>query len=399
LSLNNKKILFLIFSPLFTKGGHSKNFLNLIKHIEPGIKKNNFTGSIISYNNTSSEKADNIIKISNTSYLNSYKVKIQKRIFPSGNHVFQIVELISNFIRTSLYILINRPDIVYAYSDKTLFFVSPLKKFFKFKLIYDLRGDYIDELKAQGASKKYISTLSKMHSRALNSVDLVFSVSSSFNIPSKSKFVPKYNYYDSGVFKYDECSMIKKKKDLKLEDKFVFVYTGNAHYYQFLDGTINFFSQFQKKHRDSYLIIITEYDFDKFKNLLNNYNVPESSYMLKSLPQNEISELQQVADIGFLLRENLPLNHHSFPTKFAEYLASGVPVLMTPYIYSIAPMVTENNLGVVIDIKNDYSSEIAKIYLKYKNNLTVKDHCSQYARKELMWQKKSIDIFNDIINI
>jgi glycosyltransferase involved in cell wall biosynthesis len=398
LSSNNKKILFLVFSPLFTKGGQSKNFMNVIKHIEPEIQKNNITADIISFNNTSSEKTENINKISKTTFLNSYKIKIHKRFFPSGKVLFQIAELTLNFIRTTLYIIVNRPDIVYAYTEKALYFAAPIKKLFKFRLVYDMRGDVIDELKVRGAAKRYISILSKLYTISLNAVDLVFSVSSTFNISSKSKFVPKFNYYDGEIFKYDESSMIKKKKELKLEDKFVFVYTGNAHYYQFLDGTIDFFSQFQKKYNDSFLIIITEFDFDKFSKLLDKYSVPKSSYMLRSLPQHEISELQQVADMGFLLRENLPLNHHSFPTKFAEYLASGVPVLMTPYIYSIAPMVAENDLGEVIEIKDDYSDEIEKIYLKYKNNPELKNHCSQYAGKELMWQKKSIDIFNDIIN-
>jgi len=399
LSLNNKKILFLIFFPLFTKGGQSKNFLNLINHIEPEIKENNIITNIISYNNSSSEKADNIIKISNADYLNTYKVRIFKRFFPSGIALFQFSELVLNMLRTALYIFTGRPDIVYAYTEKTLFLVSPLKKLFKFKLIYDMRGDIIDELKVQGASKRYVSLLSKIYSKSLNTVDLVFSVSSSFKITSKPKLIPKFNYYDGEIFKYNESLMLKKKKELKLGDKFVFVYTGNAHYYQFLDGTINFFSQFLKKHNDSFLIIISEYDFAKFNKLLNNYNIPDSCYMLKSLHQNEISELQQVADMGFLLRENLPLNHHSFPTKFAEYLASGVPVLMTPYIYSIAPKVIENKLGEVIEIKNDYTAEIERIYLKYNGNLQVKNHCSKFAREELMWQNKSIDIFNNIINI
>lgn len=262
-----------------------------------------------------------------------------------------------------------------------------------------MRGDILDEHKARGGSKRYLSILSKMHAKALNSADLVFSVSSFYNIKSKAKLIPKFNYYDGEIFRYNETQMLTKKRELKLEGKFVFVYAGNTHYYQFLDGTVKFFSQFLEKHNDSFFIIITEHDSSRFISLLHEFNIPEENYLLKSLPQNEISELQQVADMGFLLRENLPLNHHSFPTKFAEYLASGVPVLMTPYIYSIVPMVTENNLGEIIDIKSDYSAEIEKIYLKYKNNLPIKNRCSQFARAELMWQNKAISLFEIINNI
>lgn len=394
--MNNKKILFLSFTPIFSRGGHSKNFQNLLKHIEPELKKNNYTANIISYNNSSLEKDNDIVKIPNVSFLNFYKIKIRKRVFPSGNRIFQILEYIFNFFKNLLFIIIERPDFIYSYSDKPLYLTFPLKKLFKFKLIYDIRGDILDEHRARGGSKRYLSILSKVHSKALNSVDLAFTVSDSYNTNSKVRFIPKYNYYDGEIFRYDEAQMLEKKKELKLDDMFVFVYNGNTHYYQYLDGTVKFFSQFLEKRNDSFFIIITEHDSSKFIELLNKYNIPETSYLIKSLPQSEICELQQVADMGFLLRENLPLNHHSFPTKFAEYLASGVPVLMTPYIYSIVPMVTEYNLGEVIDIKNDYSAEIDKIYPKYKSNLSVKNRCSQFAQTELMWQKKAKSIFMKI---
>lgn len=382
-----------------SKGGHSKNFLNNIKHYEPLIKKNNYTAHIISYNNTSAEKADNISRIPNYPFLNSYKIRIFKRSFPSVKVIFQVLEYISNFTKTFLFILINKPGIIYAYADKPLYLAYLLKKIFKFKLIFDMRGDNLDELKARGASKNYLSILSKIHVKALNSVDLAFSVSGHSSIEFKAKFLPKYNYYDGEIFRYNESQMLEKRKELGLEDKFVFVYTGNTHYYQYLDGTVNFFSRFLEKHNDSFFIIITEHDSSKFISLLHKYCIPEKCYLLKSLPQKNISELQQVADISFLLRENFPLNHQSFPTKFAEYLATGVPVLMTPYIYSIAPMVIKNNLGEVIDIKNDYSAEIEKIYIKYKKNLRIKDRCSRFAQAELMWQNRAVSIFELINNI
>ena len=62
-------------------------------------------------------------------------------------------------------------------------------------------------------------------------------------------------------------------------------------------------------------------------------------------------------------------------------------------------MVNENNLGEIIDIKSDYSADIDKIYLKYKNNLQVKNHCSQFARAELMWQNRAKSIYNIIDKI
>ena len=99
MSLNNRKILFLIFSPLFTKGGHSKNFLNIIKYLEPEIIKNNFNAGIISYNNDSCSKKENDKNISELNYFKAFKIKLFRRIFPSGNVLFQVSEFILNFLR------------------------------------------------------------------------------------------------------------------------------------------------------------------------------------------------------------------------------------------------------------------------------------------------------------
>jgi hypothetical protein len=59
-------------------------------------------------------------------------------------------------------------------------------------------------------------------------------------------------------------------------------------------------------------------------------------------------------------------------------------------------MVAENGLGEVIKIKDDYSAEIEQIYSKYKGNLEIKKHCSDFAQSELMWQNKAVSIFNII---
>jgi hypothetical protein len=388
-----------LFSPLFTKGGHSKNFLNLVKHFEPEIKRHSYDAMIISFNNSTVVKAANRDNISKNPFFNTYKIKLLKRFFPSGKIIFKASEYLLNFIKAFWLIITYRPSVIYAYSDVALYLSFPFKKLLGYKLIYDMRGDSLDELKVRGASGKYINMLSKFHNFALKSTDLVFTVSSETKIKNVKQCIPKYNYYDGEIFRYDESEMLKKRRELGLEDKFVFVYTGNARYYQFLDGSIKFFNRFREKYPDSFLIIISEFEIREFTVLLEKYNIPETGYFIVSLPQNKISELQQIADMGLLLREDYPLNHNSFPTKFAEYLASGVPVLMTPYIHSISPMVISNNLGEVIDIKDDYSEDIELIYKKYKNNLSCKKHCCQFAQKELMWQNKAKLFFKIIDGI
>jgi hypothetical protein len=72
---------------------------------------------------------------------------------------------------------------------------------------------------------------------------------------------------------------------------------------------------------------------------------------------------------------------------------------MTPHIHTIAPLVIESKLGEVIQLKNDYSSEIEHICYSFKSNYEIKRRCSVYAQQHLMWQRKAKDIFQIIDTI
>ena len=136
-----------------------------------------------------------------------------------------------------------------------------------------------------------------------------------------------------------------------------------------IDKTIVFFGEFHKRHNDSFLIILTESPKSDFISYLNKFNISPANYLIKQLKQKDVNSIQMIADMAFLIRDDLILNHHSFPTKFAEYLASGVPVLTTLHIHTIAPMVRDYELGEIIDIKDNYRKEIDMIYDKYKTIL------------------------------
>jgi hypothetical protein len=51
-----------------------------------------------------------------------------------------------------------------------------------------------------------------------------------------------------------------------------------------------------------------------------------------------------------LLRAESPVNAVASPTKLGEYLASGLPVITTPYAGDASSVVAETGTGFVIDI-------------------------------------------------
>ena len=71
------------------------------------------------------------------------------------------------------------------------------------------------------------------------------------------------------------------------------------------------------------------------------------------------------ADFGLLLRENNIVNNVASPTKFAEYLMAGLPVIISNGIGDFSYFVRFKNVGICIDSHIDKGIELLdKKFLK-----------------------------------
>jgi Glycosyl transferases group 1 len=66
------------------------------------------------------------------------------------------------------------------------------------------------------------------------------------------------------------------------------------------------------------------------------------------IPQEVATALWE-AELGFLLRTPGIVNETSFPTKFGEYVAAGVPVVCTDVGWELAAMLRRTGCGVIVD--------------------------------------------------
>jgi hypothetical protein len=395
-----KTISFYKYRAIFRDNGDQTNFSNIVKFLKPHLDSNNYKVNIISFNNYNSSIETNQKDVYQNDYLEGVRFLSFKRLFPRKKILYQALEMVINIIRFIYSIIKYRPDVVYAYGDTPFFIASLSKLFLSYKIVYDKRGDYIDELGRIGTSKIKLRCLKKILDYSERRMAFSYVVADTYiNDQNKNKIFPKYNYFDKNVFYYSEEEMLVKKAALNLSDKFVFVYTGSSSFYQMVEETVLFFSKFNKVYKDSHFIVITESKHNDFIRYFKKYNVPEDSYAVNSMSQKELCNLQMIADMAFLLREDLPLNRNSFPTKFAEYVASGIPVLSTEYVDTIVPMIKNNGLGEIIDLSKENPNIYKEIYERYFSNLKIKQVCADYSNEHLQWQKKSFDHFEQIDTI
>ena len=77
--------------------------------------------------------------------------------------------------------------------------------------------------------------------------------------------------------------------------------------------------------------------------------VPAARCRVLRVPHAEVNGWLNAADAGILLRAAHPVNAVAAPTKFAEYVLTGLPVLINPGIGDYSRFVADRDVGVLLD--------------------------------------------------
>jgi glycosyltransferase involved in cell wall biosynthesis len=95
--------------------------------------------------------------------------------------------------------------------------------------------------------------------------------------------------------------------------------------------------------------------------------------------------------MGLLLRRSDAVNRVAAPVKFAEYLASGTPVLLTDGIGDYSAAVREHGLGAVVNLDQpdgDLAVEL-KRFLSHQQSRAeeLRNACRAYAEDHFSWDR------------
>ncbi len=83
-----------------------------------------------------------------------------------------------------------------------------------------------------------------------------------------------------------------------------------------------------------------------------------------------------VSDLGLLLRERNSVNRVASPVKFAEYLASGLPVLVSPGVGDCPDIVRRDRVGYVLDASAQLSRIVSEIVA---DRAVLRNRCREVA--------------------
>jgi glycosyltransferase involved in cell wall biosynthesis len=145
----------------------------------------------------------------------------------------------------------------------------------------------------------------------------------------------------------DEKKNSKKNLNIQ-ENSFVLGYLGSLGTWYMLDEMLDFFAVLQIKKPNSIFFFVTN---DNEKDILmaaERKNIKTSSILVRSAKRNEVPAYISCFDAGLFFIKPLYSKKGSSPTKMAEILACGIPVITNAGVGDVDKLVTKTNCGIVI---------------------------------------------------
>lgn len=241
-----------------------------------------------------------------------------------------------------------------------------LKRWYSgFRLLVDVRGDALAEYlyytsnhgipPDSPAVQREYQKLKIVEQQAVQTADVIQCISHMLRLrlesdygvsPGRIRVVPCLA--DEEKFYYDVDARARLRAELDVDGRTAFIYSGTIQAWQIPDVIFRLFRQLSDEMDGLYLIVLTP-QTDQARSLACKSGLKEGQHVIfRSARYEEVCAYLSAADVGLLLRQPHPLNRVASPTKFAEYVMCGLPVMVSRGVGDTEDIVYNNGLGVIL---------------------------------------------------
>lgn len=231
------------------------------------------------------------------------------------------------------------------------------------RILFDARGDMASEMEYAGqrdgvdeqALRKSIASFNAQEKSLLEKVDVTSCVSGAL----RDHLLEKHGLGErwaavvlpcaaDSVRIYPDRALRKRtRSEYALGTRRVLLYSGNVGMWHEVGAMLSAFRTMLEVAPDALFAFLTP-EVKAVREEMRAAGIPEGSTLVLSVPHGEMNRYLNMADFGILLRRRHPLNAAASPTKFAEYLLAGLPVLISDGIGDASSFVREHDAGVVV---------------------------------------------------
>lgn len=259
----------------------------------------------------------------------------------------------------------NRIEMVHARSHIAATIALALKKQLGVKFIFDIRGlmaeEYVDANHWKHNSLPF--RISKtMERRALAAADGIVTLTEKIWPIIKDwdglrgRVVPHEVVpccADLKAFKFSAVEREKRRAELRLSDRLTVVYSGSIDGWYLTEEMADFFAQVLREDPSAHFLWLTPFKHERVRSLMNERGINPDQYTVKAVLPADVPSYLSAADVGLAFIRSCFSKQASSPTKNAEYLACGLPVIINAGVGDSDALVTQSKIGALVEKLTD----------------------------------------------
>jgi glycosyltransferase involved in cell wall biosynthesis len=160
-----------------------------------------------------------------------------------------------------------------------------------------------------------------------------------------------FDYFDFNKITQKLSYQAKKSLGIK-QDSFVLSYLGSVGTWYLLEEMLDFFKVLKKSKSDSVFLFITPSDPDFIVNIAVKKGIDKGDIFVKFAPRKELPVLISLSSVSIFFIKNTFSKKASSPTKQAELMGLGIPVIANSGIGDVDNVILKTESGKVINISD-----------------------------------------------
>ncbi len=173
------------------------------------------------------------------------------------------------------------------------------------------------------------------------------------------------------------------RRELNLEGKRVFVYVGSFGGWYLTDDMARFFAQAHRQNPNTFTMILTQSDAEMVKQKLVSQGISERDFLIKKVSPTDVPKYLKAADAAISFIKACYSKQSSSPTKIAEYLASGLPIISNSGVGDLDTLIEGDKVGIILKgfTEKDYAEALAEIDI-FLTDENLGEHCREIAHQK-----------------
>jgi glycosyltransferase involved in cell wall biosynthesis len=168
---------------------------------------------------------------------------------------------------------------------------------------------------------------------------------------------------DLELFKFRQEDRDRRRKELGVGERFVLVYSGSIDGWYLTEPMADFFAEVLRRRPDAHFLWLLPSGHRRVETLMQDRGVAPGNYTLLAASSRDVPSYLSASDVGLALIKPCFSKLASSPTKTAEYLACGLPIIMNAGIGDSDSLIIQENVGALIHNfeQQDYARAVVEI--------------------------------------